>query len=173
MLYCAKCRLQNEWPAGSKGYTSVMGRCEICGNSTVPCYDVPSRALPDRKTENEDKSQEKIGQKPHKKPSGHQDADKSWEEEVLELVREGGVEALMEAVQDTLREVHSKMMTHAPPNALLSIVVRMAAVGEKPEVALAITNEEDVETLRKQVAHGTILRVQRPRDGDREGKKQE
>jgi hypothetical protein len=138
----------------------------------VACYNIPSGVLPTPKTKNEEQSQGKIEQKPDKKPSGNQDEDEAWAEAILGLVREGGVEALVEVVQSTLRQVHSNMMTHAPPNARLSIVVRMAAVGGKPEVALAITNEEDVETLRNQVMQGEVMMVPPPRDGEREGEGQ-
>lgn len=173
MFYCEKCRKERDWPKTGRGCPSSYGRCEVCEQGTVACHEMPSHLLPAPKTKNECKSQGKIEQKPHKKPSGNQDEAEKLSEEILELFKAGGVKAMMEVVRSTLRDVHGNMMTHAPPNARLSIVVRMAAVGEKPEVALAITNEEDIETLRKQVTQGEVMMVPRPRDGQREGKKQE
>jgi len=45
MFYCEKCRVKNKWPL-SPGFRS-FGPCEVC-QKTLPCYDVPSGALPVR-----------------------------------------------------------------------------------------------------------------------------
>lgn len=43
MFYCAKCAEKNAWPDfGSRSY----GPCEVC-RMTAPCFDVPSKYLPD------------------------------------------------------------------------------------------------------------------------------
>jgi len=48
MFYCEKCRVKMNWPTGIMGEPTSFGGCEMCtGQGRQPCYDIPSRALPD------------------------------------------------------------------------------------------------------------------------------
>jgi hypothetical protein len=159
MLYCVQCRFDNDWPPGATGYTTSMGECEVCRNGTVPCYDVPSSALPAPKTENEDKSQEKIGQKPHKKPSGNQEPLGESPEDLSSIFADLSRDQLKAVVRGLVELQHARVMRHAPPNARLTLIVRMLPDAGKAGVGFTVTNEEGVGDIISQVLMGDLSQV--------------
>jgi hypothetical protein len=163
MFYCEKCRVDNDWPTGILGGPTSMGMCEMCERGPVQCYDIPWRALPDPKTKNEDKSQEKIGQKPHKKPSGNQGRLGESPGDLSSIFADLSRDQLKAVVRGLVELQHARVMRHAPPNARLTLIVRMLPDTGKAGVGFTVTNEEGVGDIISQVLMGDLSQV--PLDG--------